>query len=297
MPYNTLGSMIRYLRKQQNMTQATLAEKVGVTDKAVSKWERELSYPDISLFPRLADVLGVTADDLLKECMDEGKPSRLLQIFRMSHDLRTPLNIILGYAKMAELHYDEPEKLARYLAGIRISGEYLLKVLDYVLDVSHLDERKDFESSLTELSDYLAKNINDVQTNEDTFDFSGKRILLVDDMEVNREIAGEMVMLTGAEVEYAEDGATCIKKMETNEAGYYDLILMDLQMPMMDGIEATKRIRQMQDEKKAVIPIIAMTANIYKEDRRAAFEAGMNAFTEKPIVVEALFNAMKDYLH
>lgn len=296
MPYNTLGSMIRYLRKQQNMTQATLAEKVGVTDKAVSKWERELSYPDISLFPRLADVLGVTADDLLKECIDEGKPSRLLQIFRMSHDLRTPLNIILGYAKMAELHYDEPEKLAKYLAGIRISGEYLLKVLDYVLDVSHLDERKDFEGSLTELSDYLAKNINDVQTKEDTFDFSGKRILLVDDMEVNREIAGEMVMLTGAEIEYAEDGAICVEKMETKEAGYYDLILMDLQMPVMDGIEATKLIRRMPDEKKASIPIIAMTANVYKEDRSAAFEAGMNAFTEKPIVVERLFHSMKDHL-
>ena len=296
MPYNTLGSMIRYLRKQHNMTQADLAAKVGVTDKAVSKWERELSYPDISLFPGLADVLGVTADDLLKECMDEGKPSRLLQIFKMSHDLRTPLNIILGYAKMAELHYDEPEKLARYLAGIRISGEYLLKVLDYVIDVSHKDERKDFEGSLTELSDYLAKNMNELQSDQDTYDFSGKRILLVDDMEVNREIAGEMVMLTGAEVEYAENGAICVEKIETSEAGYYDLVLMDLQMPVMDGIEATRQIRQLPDHEKAVIPIIAMTANVYEADRLAAFEAGMNAFTEKPIVGEALFRAMKDHL-
>ena len=146
MPYATLGSMIRYLRKQNDMTQAVLAQKVGVTDKAVSKWERELSYPDISLFPRLADVLGVTADDLLREFIDEEKPSRLLQIFKMSHDLRTPLHIMLGYAKMAELHCEEPEKLTKYLAGIRVSGEYLLKVLDYVLDVSHLDDRMDLKA-------------------------------------------------------------------------------------------------------------------------------------------------------
>ncbi|MBE6010488.1 MAG: response regulator [Lachnospiraceae bacterium] len=296
MPYATLGSMIRYLRKQSNMTQAVLAQKVGVTDKAVSKWERELSYPDISLFPRLADVLGVTADDLLREFIDEEKPSRLLQIFKMSHDLRTPLHIILGYAKMAELHCEEPEKLTKYLAGIRVSGEYLLKVLDYVLDVSHLDDRMDFEGSLVELSDYLANNYPNQVSNLEKFDFSGKRILLVDDMEVNREIAAEMVMLTGADVDYAENGQICVDKVTEADAGYYDLILMDLQMPVMDGIEAVKRIRQLPDEKKASVPIIAMTANVYKEDRHAAFEAGMNAFVEKPIVMEVLFNNMKDYL-
>ncbi|MBQ7446841.1 MAG: response regulator [Eubacterium sp.] len=296
MPYATLGSMIRYLRKQNDMTQAVLAQKVGVTDKAVSKWERELSYPDISLFPRLADVLGVTADDLLREFIDEEKPSRLLQIFKMSHDLRTPLHIMLGYAEMAELHCEEPEKLKKYLMGIRVSGEYLLKVLDYILDVSHLDDRMDFEGSLVELSDYLAKNHPNQVSDLEKYDFSGKRILLVDDMEVNREIAGEMVMLTGADVDYAENGQICVDKVTEAYAGYYDLILMDLQMPVMDGIEAVKRIRQLPDEKKASVPIIAMTANVYKEDRHAAFEAGMNAFVEKPIVMEVLFNNMKDYL-
>ena len=275
MPYATLGSMIRYLRKQNDMTQAVLAQKVGVTDKAVSKWERELSYPDISLFPRLADVLGVTADDLLREFIDEEKPSRLLQIFKMSHDLRTPLHIMLGYTEMAELHCEEPEKLKKYLMGIRVSGEYLLKVLDYILDVSHLDDRMDFEGSLVELSDYLAKNHPNQVSDLEKYDFSGKRILLVDDMEVNREIAGEMVMLTGADVDYAENGQICVDKVT----------------------EAAKRIRQLSDEKKASVPIIAMTANVYKEDRCAAFEAGMNAFTEKPIITEVLYKNMKEYLN
>ena len=92
----TFGSYIRSLRTQNGMTQAQLADRLCVTDKAVSKWERDLSYPDITLFPRLADLLGVTVDDLLRESKNGGQPSRLLQIFEMSHDIRTPLHIILG---------------------------------------------------------------------------------------------------------------------------------------------------------------------------------------------------------
>ena len=101
----TLGSYIRYLRTQNHMTQSQLAEKLNVTDKAVSKWERDLSYPDIALFPKLADILGVDVNDLLNECMEEGQPSRLVQIFEMSQDIRTPLHIILGCADMAANHY------------------------------------------------------------------------------------------------------------------------------------------------------------------------------------------------
>ena len=109
----TLGSLIRSLRMQNKMTQAQLASLVGVTDKAVSKWERGISYPDITLFPKLADILGVAVNDLFNECVDEGKPSRLLRIFEMSHDIRTPLHIILGCADMAQMHRDDPELLAR----------------------------------------------------------------------------------------------------------------------------------------------------------------------------------------
>lgn len=98
----TFGSYIRSLRTQNGMTQAQLADRLCVTDKAVSKWERDLSYPDITLFPRLADLLGVTVDDLLRESKNGGQPSRLLQIFEMSHDIRTPLHIILGCANVHE---------------------------------------------------------------------------------------------------------------------------------------------------------------------------------------------------
>ena len=117
------------------MTQKQLAKKLDVTDKAVSKWERDLSYPDIVLFPKLADILGVQVDDLLNECVDEEKPSKLVQIFEMSQDIRIPLHIILGCADMAENHYEDREQVFRYLQSIRVSGEYLLRSIDCISQI------------------------------------------------------------------------------------------------------------------------------------------------------------------
>ena len=96
----TLGEYIRVLRIQNGLTQASLAEMLHITDKAVSKWERDISYPDISLFPRLADILGVTVSDLLRVCVDEHPASILRQFVRMSPDIRTPIHIILGCADL-----------------------------------------------------------------------------------------------------------------------------------------------------------------------------------------------------
>ena len=162
MRQSALGSVIRSLREQNHLTQAALAEKVGVTDKAVSKWERGISFPDISLFPKLADVLGVTTDDLLKECTDDGQPSRLVRIFEMSHDIRTPLHIILGCAEMAETYHEDTELLMRYLESIRISGEYLLQAVNQAMQVTYLDAEevpsRDYPANLFELSEYLKEH-------------------------------------------------------------------------------------------------------------------------------------------
>ncbi len=133
MKKNTLGVYIRALRLQNQMTQSQLASKLNVTDKAVSKWERDLSRPDVDLFPKLSDSLGVNVNDLLKESVGEGPPSRLAQIFEMSHDLRTPLHIILGCADMAEAHYEDKELVQRYLQSIRVSGEYLLRIIIFII--------------------------------------------------------------------------------------------------------------------------------------------------------------------
>ena len=133
MKHSTLGSYIRFLRMQNRLTQAQLAEKLGVTDKAVSKWERDLSYPDITLFPKLAGVLGVHVSDLFDETLDNGQPAGLVQIFELSQDYRMPLHIILGCVEMAELHSDDRELLHRYMQSIRISGEYLLRAFERMM--------------------------------------------------------------------------------------------------------------------------------------------------------------------
>ena len=298
MKNTTLGAYIRTLRLQNQMTQSQLADKLNVTDKAVSKWERDLSYPNIALFPKLADALGVNANDLLKESIEEGSPSRLIQIFEMSHDLRTPLHIILGCADMAQTHYENRNQVWRYLQSIRVSGEYLLRVINKVMHTTQQDQTPgaDFASNAEDLDDCLKKGIDRRQSLVGTYDFSGKRFLIAEDMEINREIVGELLRQNGAEIEFAEDGQICLDKVQTAPADYYDLILMDVRMPIMDGIEATKRIRRLSDARKASIPIIAVTANVHDKDRNAAIEAGMNAFTEKPISAEKLFEIMDQHL-
>ena len=298
MKNTTFGAYIRSLRLKNQMTQSQLADKLNVTDKAVSKWERNLSYPGITLFPKLADVLGVSVNDLLTESIEEGQPSRLIKVFEMSHDFRTPLHIILGCADMAENHYENKEQVLRYLKSIRVSGEYLLGIINKAMCTTHQEPvlREDSCSNSGNLEDYMKKRMNQRKNRFDAYSFSGKRILIAEDMEINREIAGELLKRYGAEIEFAEDGQVCFDKVAAAPAGYYDLILMDIKMPNMDGIEATRRIRQLPDAGKASIPIVAVTANIYDKDRKASVEAGMDAFTEKPISVEKLFDILNQHL-
>ena len=119
-------------------------------------------------------------------------------------------------------------------------------------------------------------------------DFTGKRILLVEDNEFNREIAVEILSEYGCEVDTAEDGDIAVEKIRQEEAGHYDVVLMDIQMPRMDGYQATRLIRSLPDRAKAEIPIIAMTANAFEEDRQKAVDAGMNGHLAKPIDIPML---------
>lgn len=124
----------------------------------------------------------------------------------------------------------------------------------------------------------------------------GKRILLVEDNELNREIAQELLTESGFVIESAEDGSIAVEIMKNAAPGYYDLILMDVQMPIMNGYEATKAIRKLDDAALANIPIVAMTANAFDEDRKTAMESGMNAHVAKPINVDVLMGVISDIL-
>ncbi len=121
-----------------------------------------------------------------------------------------------------------------------------------------------------------------------SYDYRGKRILLVEDNELNREIATAMLSATGMEIDTAEDGAEAVNIINEAPADKYDLILMDIQMPRMDGYTATREIRTLPNNTKANIPIVAMTANAFEEDRRKAFETGMNGHVVKPISMEEI---------
>ena len=131
---------------------------------------------------------------------------------------------------------------------------------------------------------------------ENTIDYAKVRILLVDDVQINREIASRLLKKKGFMVELATNGREAIDAVINHEADYFDLILMDVQMPEIDGYEATGYIRHMEDAKKAGIPIIAMTANAFTEDMQAAKKHGMNAHVAKPIDVKALLNTIEDVL-
>ena len=127
-------------------------------------------------------------------------------------------------------------------------------------------------------------------------DLKGKKLLLVEDNELNREIALEILKEAGFVVDTAEDGAVAVQKIEQAAPGQYDLILMDIQMPNLDGYEATRQIRALPDAEKANIPIFAMTANAFEEDRQNALEAGMNGHIAKPLDVPHLLRVLADAL-
>ena len=126
--------------------------------------------------------------------------------------------------------------------------------------------------------------------------FTGKKLLVVEDNELNLEIASTLLKEAGFAVDTAENGKVAVEKVEAASADRYDLILMDIQMPEMDGYEATRRIRALPDTKKAALPIVAMTANAFEDDRKNALRAGMNGHIAKPLDIQKLFQVLSELL-
>ena len=149
------------------------------------------------------------------------------------------------------------------------------------------------ETLMTALGQKKEQNNDDVLPEAD-FNFKNKHILLVEDNELNSEIATEILTEYGFIVDTAENGAEALEKVSTSKPGTYDLVLMDVQMPVMNGYEATKCIRKLKDPALANISILAMTANAFDEDRKKALESGMDGFLSKPIVIKELVQALKN---
>ena len=153
---------------------------------------------------------------------------------------------------------------------------------------------------LSELRSVLAapymdcKNADETDMSEPRFD--GKRILLVEDNALNQEIAQTILEAAGFAIDTADDGSIAVERMKEMPADTYDLILMDVQMPIMNGYQATRAIRALDDSVKAAIPIVAMTANAFEEDRREAMDSGMNGYVAKPIDIEKLMKTLEELL-
>ena len=371
-------------------------------------------------------------------------------LFNMSHDIRTPMNAIIGYADLASRHLDDPAKLKNYMENIQVCGQNLLMLLNNVLDLARIendktemeysvsDVEKDFRNCiamfqnqadskgqtltvtthllypyvyadvphLTEICTNLVSNavkytgacgtihcdvtqkpgkkegwcdtvitvadngigmsqefqkhifepferertstVSKVEgsgigmgivkklvglmsgtveveskigvgstftvtipsriasqeetqakretTPSDEKSLCGVKILLTEDNDLNAEIATELLREEGCAVDRAKDGVECVDMLEKAANGTYRLILMDIQMPVMNGYDAAKKIRQMDDPQKAGIPIIAMTANAFSEDKQAALDAGMNDHVAKPINMNVLVPTIRKYL-
>ena len=157
------------------------------------------------------------------------------------------------------------------------------------LDLKLVEEEKEADQAL------LAAEAGEEKEKDPGF-LKGRRIMLVEDNELNREIAQEILREYGFRVDTAENGAVAVEKVSAAAPGSYDLILMDVQMPVMDGYTATRTNRALDDPARAKVPILAMTANAFDEDRRNALESGMNGFLSKPIVIGDLVQELHKIL-
>ena len=178
------------------------------------------------------------------------------------------------------MEYAWPE--INVFAGFDENGEVIINILGR--DVTEAHEKADSQSCMDQAQGY------------DENRFQGKRILLAEDNALNAEIATEILEMTGMTVEHAADGVEAVDKLVACADGYYDMILMDIQMPKMNGYDAARAIRAMDRHYCKQVPIVAMTANAFAEDVYAAKTAGMNEHIAKPLDLSTLARILKKWI-
>lgn len=179
--------------------------------------------------------------------------------------------------------------------GLAISSN-LVKLMGGKLDVRS-EEGKGSEFFFSVVFDVSEETpVNNVveKKEEEIYSLEGNRLLVVEDNPINAEIAQTVLEMEGVKSELANNGEEAIRMFEDREQGYYNAILMDIRMPVMDGLEATKRIRTLGRADSRSIPIIAMTANAFDEDMKKSIESGMNGHLTKPIDIEKLYKVLQE---
>lgn len=223
----------------------------------------------------------------------------------ISHEIRTPLNAILGMTTLAKAAASDQQTVSEYLNKISYSTKHLITLINAVSDISKIERGK---LCLTVEPSYMEKDIEDLeqlhfnlakqQDMEDinTQRFVGKRILLAEDNRLNIEVEKGILEKNGFLVEVAKNGKQAVEMVETSNENYYDLILMDIRMPVMDGNEATQQIRKLSRKDTQFIPIFAVSANVFQEEIQQSLEAGMDAYITKPVNTEQLFALLLQHL-
>lgn len=265
------------------VTKADLAKRMGVLP---SSFYRKLARESMTLeeFQKCLDVLGVTIEfelkfpdgnvrssqvnyekllartDMLETELEAARKAAEFHKITLK-DLRTELNSAVGYAELGRRHNSKAEE---YLEKIQTVLAKMEATIAYTLGEAANDEP-------------------DAEEPENIEMLVGRRVLLVDDNEVNREIMKEILVGHGLLVDEADNGSAAVEILKAKEPGYYHFVLMDIEMPVMDGYESTIRIRKLPNRMRANIPIIALTANAFPENRERAMEVGMDDFLVKPI--------------
>ncbi|MDD3569522.1 MAG: transporter substrate-binding domain-containing protein [Lachnospiraceae bacterium] len=227
-----------------------------------------------------------------------------IETIKESHDSGNDYNISIIDWRMPDIDGMERTKRIRKLFGkitiIIIASAYDLNEIEDEAKAAGADmlvSKPLFQSSLfNTLVNIVGGKYSKKDTTEISYNFNGKKILLAEDNALNREIAIELLSMVGIVADSAENGKEAVEKFESSAVGTYSAILMDVQMPIMDGLEATRLIRKLNHNQATSIPIIAMTANAFTEDITAAISAGMNEHIAKPIDTQVLFSVLNKYI-
>ena len=232
-------------------------------------------------------------------CEVAGSGMQALEMVKMRHARRDPYNLILVDWKMPEMDGVETTRRIRSVTG-KDSAIIILTSFNWddieeearQAGVDSFVPKPLFAGNVMDEFREALKRKKDAELSERA-ELSGRRILLAEDVPVNAEIMIMLLMMRGMEADLAENGRVAVNLFSEHEEGYYDAILMDMRMPEMDGLEATRVIRSMERADAKTIPIIALTANAFDEDVQRSMQAGLNAHLSKPVEPEALFDALE----
>jgi len=227
-----------------------------------------------------------------------------IEMVRLRHARRMPYNLILVDWQMPEMDGIETTRQIRSIVGtesaiIILTAYCWDDVLEEAVDAgvdSFIPKPLFAATLLEEFKTALRKRNRQAKASEHKAELAGRRVLLAEDMQINAEIMTMVLQMRDIEVELAENGRIAVEMFESHEPGYYDAVLMDMRMPEMDGLEATRTIRALDREDVQEIPIIALTANAFDEDVQRSLQAGLNAHLTKPVEPDALFATLESLI-